>query len=227
MSAVSDPYQIWGERTSLLPKKLAYVFSLDLCFRVEPGRAYWIGNELACRLEIDPRGEPPAPPTYHVLDSSLVELPNGSIHDVPCTRATSGIDWLRLRNNGTASLQGRVVLDADEASLAGRAAIDPRRLQKRMALSYGGVANLTHPGALFIDDDKAIKGHDKSTDDRAERLGTAFIALKFESSHPLYRWLVISQYAGFGEIHLDPGLHVDGEIRYRRLRFSYDVHAAG
>jgi hypothetical protein len=225
MIGATDPYQMWGERTSLLPKKLAYVFSLDLCFRVEPGKAYWIGNELACRLEIDCTADPPTPPTYHVLDSSLVELPNGSIHDVPSTRATSGVDWLRLRNNGTAALQGRIILDAEEPRPGPRPAVDARRTAKRIAVSYGGVASFDRPNVLFMDDDKVTTGRDNA--DGNAKLGTAFLALKFESSHPLYRWLVISQYVGFGEIYLDPGFHVTDEIRYRRLRFSYDIYAAG
>jgi hypothetical protein len=221
MNAASEPYRIWGERTSLLPKKLAYVFSLDLCFRVEPEKAHWIGNELACRLEVDLEAEPA---TYHVLDSSLVELPNGSIHDVPSTRSTSGVDWLRLRNNGTAELQGKIILDADEPSSVPRPILDPRRIQKRLALSYGGVANLARPGVLFMGPDAGARN---AASENSGRIGTAFIALKFESSHPLYRWLVISQYVGFGEVHVEPGFHVKDAIGYRRLRFSYDIYSAG
>jgi len=225
MSTAIDPYQLWGERTSLLPKKLAYVFSLDLRFRIEPSKAYWIGNELACRLEIEPASESDPHHTYHVLDSNLVELPNGSIHDVPSIRATSGGDWLRLRKNSTAELDARVILDAEQPR--GTMPADPRRMVKRMALRYGGVANLTRPHLLFTDGEPTAVGREGATQNGEEKLGTAFVALRFDSSHPLYRWLVITQYVGFGEVHIATDFHEEAKRRYRRLRFSYDVYSAG
>ena len=235
---------LWGERTAALPKSLAYVFSLDLWFTIEPAKAYWIGNEIACNLESEPAAPPHTPSTYHVLDSNLVTLPNGSIHEVPALWTVNGHDRLRLRSNGTAGLSGRILVDAEQparpqsqeatgaiaaAKNGSKVLWDGRRAAKRIAVSYGGVANIGEREVFFSETSMSTGEHRRDRDEAFTRLGTAFIALQFESSHPLYRWLVITQFVGFGEIHVekDPSSNGStGRVEMRRLRFSYDVYSA-
>jgi hypothetical protein len=243
MISAAQPMHLWGERTAALPKSLVYVFSLDLWFTLEPAKAYWIGNELACNLESEPAALPHTASTYHVLDSNLVTLPTGAIHEVPSLWAAQGLDRLRLRSNGTASLAGRIIVDAEQpqrpserershgssASASPKILRDGRRASKRLAVSYGGIADIHDRDVLFNPQNASSADERRDRDEPFARLGTAFIALQFESSHPLYRWLVVTQFVGFGEIHVEcdrPSFDARARVESRRLRFSYDVYSA-
>jgi Protein of unknown function (DUF3237) len=242
MMTPSAPVLVWGERTAALPKSLVYVFSFDIWFTVEPAKAYWIGNEIACNLQVEAAAPPHTASTYHVLDSNLVTLPNGSVHEVPTLWTFNGRDRLRLRSNGSARLAARIIVDGERAtsavsrpSLHGivsppaqqKTPLDARRASKRIAVSYSGVANISNRD-VFFSPVATTTGEGTERDEKFARLGTAFIALQFETSHPLYRWLVITQFVGFGEIHVekDPASDARTPIESRRLRFSYDVYSA-
>jgi hypothetical protein len=200
-----------------------------------------VGDDLACHLEIDPmlnRDKPkqPIPPSsYHVLDSNLVTISNGSIHEVPKAWAYDGHDGVRIRNTGIATLRGRVILDdeqptetREEKAAAANKRLPARLAAKRIVVSYRGVAKVSDSEIFFSQRSKADS--DDQSGREFTRIGTAFTALQFESSHPLYRWLIVTQFVGFGEIHLqndEPSHGRPRQVTSRRLRFSYDIYSAG
>jgi hypothetical protein len=116
---------MWAaERSYLLPKKLAYLFSLDVDFQLAVGERWYIRARPS-----DESGSS----THHVLGASTVVTGDGGTHERPETRVLHG--------------DGEIENDVGPAavSLSGRLTLETRN-KALLLIEYTGVLNV--PGGV-------------------------------------------------------------------------------
>lgn len=184
----------WGDRWSLLDKRLSYVFSLSIDLQLDD----WDGHDRRLRLSAADTATDAGPSLFHVFDERISPTADGSLHELPSAYLASAQQWLDVRPSGDASLHGRLVFETELG--------DPLTIECR------GVA--------------AVRGSFGRTLERIQvpgtsARGTSFIATRHECCHPKYRWLVLQQLIGFGELTLSP---TETPHSYR-FSFRYDLYA--
>lgn len=171
----------WGERTDLLPRRTAYVFSLDVSYAVASASIalFEDGFALPARARAT-RGWS----TYHVFDEDLVTTADGVVREVPRVRVVTGSDRMLLDRNGVVNLNGRLMLQSEPGS--------------GLSLQYGGVLKLPGLRARL----RRLFAPPSSDDDEPGAApgveGTVFVATRHESPQTKFRWLVQNQLIGFG-----------------------------
>jgi hypothetical protein len=191
-----SPFQ-WTERWSLLPKRTAYLFTLDLCYEVT------VYDPVCQRIRLDRSRDPDDSvahenPMYHVHGDTLVEDADDSVREVPRAELVSASDWLDVVN-GAGKLHGYVVLRTDT--------------REPLTLQYSGRSDVWSP---FERNEKA------GAFGNWEHAGSAFICSRQECSHPKYSWLVQRQLIGVGSVAIR---RPRNKARWR-LHFSYDMYSA-
>jgi hypothetical protein len=188
----------WGERTYFLDKRLSYVFSLDLHLCMPLQSAGPVGKKLRLRIEGLDDGEENTSSTYHVLDDDLVTCSDGSAHEVLLARAVQVDDWILLGPDSIGDLDGRLLLESHDGA--------------KIDVHYTGVMKLAGPAAELANPRRGEKKME----------GTAFIATRYETSSPKYRWLTQGQLIGFGRVKAGPVVESAS-----RLDFKFDLYSAG
>jgi hypothetical protein len=195
---------IWGERVTLLDKGLLYQFSMDLAFElgaqdIRPNR---VGLLAALVSPVEDKGY-----TFHVLDEVLANLNDGTVCNVPLGEVTRLHDTMLIDHRGTASLDGRILLDVEGP----------------ISVAYTGVA--TFAGGA----DRVLRAAlPRTEEDKVPRraFGSAFISLRSECPRPKYRWMADNQLFGFGRVDVQSRPH-----KFKSggctLSFSYDIYSAG
>src|SRR5262245_53772550 len=101
----------WYERWALLPKRSAYLFSMDLCYEVAVHDEHC--PRVRPELSTDPDDAPAhESPLYHVHGDNVVEDADGVVREVPAGKLVAGNDWLNV-DNGAGTLRGYLVLQSD------------------------------------------------------------------------------------------------------------------
>lgn len=116
------------EPWSLRDKQLAYVFSLDVHYRVIVSERSQMGLRLSA-IESQERS------TYHVHPSA-----DGESHEVPHARVVRGDDWMDLRDPGTGAVHGKLILQST------------CECDESLRLDYQGIAHLPRGFDRFHDD---------------------------------------------------------------------------
>jgi hypothetical protein len=196
-SPSQPPFQ-WGERTALLDKTLAYVFSMDLAFTLRApnfGSIGPLGQGIRAVVAFD-RGS-----TFHVLDEVLVTTPDGVVRDVPSGDVQRVDDRMVIDGAGTATLDGRVLLNVDGP----------------ISIAYTGIATFRGGADRVLSAALADNGPSSPLE-----AGSAYISLRSECERPKYRWMVENQLFGWGRVRVtrEAGAAC-------RLSYSYDVYGAG
>jgi hypothetical protein len=197
----------WGYRRQLIPKSLAYVYSLDFVALAEAGgRWYLRTNDIPTEC-----GE-----SYHVFSETAVPVGLGVRFDVPVGTVqqvygevldASSVDPDDLGSSlDTAGFSARVVLATDSGLIV--ATLDG------VVNVNGGTSNIQ----------RSVRRRAESDPSRPlPRLsGTSVVSLTHEAGRSRYRWMDRCQLFGVGRVqeqtHLDDGL--------LRLGFSFDVYFA-
>jgi hypothetical protein len=193
----------WGERTELLGKRTAYVFSLDLKYALRISEVGLVRGGLLMPVRAQPsRGWA----TFHVHDEDLVNTVDGTVREVPKARVVTGRDRMFVDGNGVINLDGRLLLESDGAGSIG--------------VEYGGVIQITGLRARL----EALFEPPARTATRSTLRGTAYLATRYQSQHTKFRWLVQNQLIGFGTASLQP----DGDDDQRwEVELSVDLYSAG
>lgn len=206
MSTFDAPVLRWGERSALLPKRLIYVFSLQVEFVLRPDRAGVVGRRLVVPLETKPtRADQWS--TYHVLREDLVVFGDGIVREVPRARVQRGTSVMEIGENDVGDISGRMLLDTDASAT--------------LAMSYGGV--LTVEGGTSRLFQPAIAGSELPF-----REGKAQIAVHSDSEHTKHRWLLENQLFGYGRLaaNLDRGHPHANSPACWRIVASFDFYSS-
>ncbi len=215
---MSQPTLYWGERTELLDKKLAYVFSLDASYDLDLQRAGWAEDAVLLPVKAAPTAVRQWA-TYHVVDERLVSSPDGRTLDVPRARVVDGDDRMQLDRSGVISLDGRLLLETDTAS--------------RISVEYQGVFQ---PSGGTSRMRRFFQGEppEPVNEPMNELGGRVFVATRHESEQAKMRWLVQNQLVGVGRAigrpkrlpYPLPSLSPGGGLRFWTLTFSFDLYLA-
>lgn len=208
MKTLSPASLVWGDRFAPLPRKLTYVFSMDIPFDVE-GQHYARGAGRV-KMVLHSASHPSTPPeklgfTYHVQDEVLIRTPDGIVRDVPVGTLERADHHVHVDGGSTGSVDGRALLVAEGGG--------------RVAIEYTGVVELN--GEIL--DDFARPRKDPLPIERG-----AYLSLRSECDRPRFRWMVENQLFAFGRVRLLDVTQHDEEhdTWYGSLAFSYDVYVA-
>lgn len=202
----------WGYRRQLVPKSLAYVYSLDFVVVLDVGARWYLRTNMPApgeTLRPEDLGE-----SYHVFGDTAVLVGDGVRRDVPTATVktvyaelldASDVDPAGIESNeDVAGLEARILLDAGEsgsivATLNGIVSID------------GGTSNLKRSLAF------------RTPPLLPPRIsGTSVVSLTHETGRSHYRWMDHCQLFGVGRVDEKPGSQ-DGLIR---LGFTFDIYFA-
>ena len=211
MNTFDTPVLRWGERSTLLPKRLFYAFSIQVQFELSADRAAAVGRRLSVPLLTKPqRGDEWS--TYHVLREDLVAFPDGVVREVPRGRLRRGTVFMDIGDNDVGDLQGRLFLETDTSAT--------------LVMTLSGVLSVSG-GTVKLLDDAGPSGP-------SARQGKAFIAVHSDSEHTKHRWLVENQLFGFGRVTALPSPNASDEVHATagrgpawELAISFDLYSAG
>lgn len=171
----------WNDRTTLLPKRMAYVFSLHVGARVR-GRSLQVlerANGLA-----------------HLMGDQMVELPEGFRCETPAGPITGGEGEIGGPGEPTSTaLRMRI-----SAELEG---LGPLLIEAQGVLDFKG-----GPAVFWSEGARPLRG-------------SAFIATRYETAQPAFRWLNRRQLFGVGRVETQPG-----QPDRLTLDLSFDLYAA-
>jgi hypothetical protein len=212
MNTFDTPVLRWGERSTLLPKRLFYAFSIQVRFDIRADQAGVVGRRLTVPLTVKPqRGDEWS--TYHVLREDLVVFPDGVVREVPRGRLRRGTVFMDIGDNDVGNLDGRLLLETDTSAM--------------LIMTLSGVLSLSGGTTRLFDDD--------ATGGPPTQKGKSFIAVHFDSEHTKHRWLVENQLFGFGRVtglprpsepkgsYAAPAIGTTGW----ELAVSFDLYSAG
>lgn len=201
----------WGYRRQLVPKSLAYVYSLDFVAVLDVGARWYLRTNVPAPAEAlcpEDLGE-----SYHVFGDTAVLVGDGVRRDVPIAtvkglyaelRDASDVDPTGIESNeDIAGLEGRIVLDTGEsgpiiATLNGIISINGGT--SRLKKTLGFHAPLVPPELIS---------------------GTSVVSFTHETGGSHYRWMDHCQLFSVGRI--DERESKDGRIR---LGFAFDIYFA-
>jgi hypothetical protein len=194
MSQIDQPLRVWGDRWSLLDKRIQYAFSLCADFELHD----WDGETARLRMSVAAPAPELGSSLFHVFEERVSPTADGSLHEIPQASLVSGSQWLDVRRGADASLHGYLVLET--------------ALRDPLTIEYRGVAAVRGGFARVLQRAQATG---------ASAQGTSFVSTRHECSHPKYRWLVLQQLIGFGELTVSPGAAADSF----HFSFRYDLYS--
>lgn len=194
----SGDIRTFGERRAPLPRRKAYVFSIDAGFSGTEVRVN--GPAYRAAMQGNLRGPSPAFAAgliYHVQDEVLIRSADDKVREIPqeavLERATVSIVG---SPTGGADLQARILaIWQDEAFIS---------------LDVSGVL---YPGGALL-----RLWNDRSSSDFSDTVQTQ-IAIATECESAKFRWLVRNQLFGWGRMQLT---REDGVVT---AQFTYDVYS--
>ena len=196
-----DVSPAWSERITLFPKRFDYMFSLAFSydFKVSPADGSPVPLEARpSKPTVDP-WEDAYWDTFHVLGEEFIRTADGVEHQYLRARVVLGKDSLAIRDEGTVSLDGTLLLETDTP--------DP------LSMAYQGVLTLDGGTLSFLGPPPAVRAQGPS--------GRSVIASTQAVTNPKYRWLVQNRLIGVGRLHTTN----DGYGGWR-LDFDYDFYIA-
>jgi hypothetical protein len=210
MNTFDTPVLRWGERSTLLPKRLFYAFSVQVEFELRADRAAAAGGRFCVPLTTRAQSGD-AWSTYHVLREDLVIFPDGIVREVPRGRLRRGTGFMDIGQNDVGNLDGRLLLETDTGAV--------------LVMSYSGVLTVTGGTARLLDAAAVAPPL------QATRHGKAHIAVHCESEHTKHRWLIENQLFGFGHVTAVLLSAAGGEAATDApawgLAVTFDLYSAG
>ena len=188
-----------AQRRFLFEKNLVYLFSYDLDLQEEarvavPGGLRISTAHVAGKSEGREGDSFKNRLVYHVLDNDTVEGNDAIVGNVQWIKDSTLIGY----NDRTGSVEGRIAIKTSDH------AILDSRYGGSFALSALGLDHLRRPDEKVVTEKPPLETQVKM-----------FIAPRFDTAYPKYKWLSERQCAGFGSVTIK-----NGEIS----RATFDIY---